>query len=384
MDFNLSKEQLLIQKSFRDFADSVIAPRLEILEKECYIPEEIIAGLAELGAFGMPFKEEYGGAGAGWVCYSLMMEQLSRVSPGVSIMLAAHTGALMALNLFGSEEQKLKWMPAGCTGKEIWAFAFTEPATGSDPRQLTTTAREEGDYYVINGTKRFITNAHFTNGPCLTVAKTPGSDELSLFYVPKTYEGYSTSAEWEKIGQHGGPLRDSYFKDVKVPKEYKIGDKLGFEVLKKTVSYGKVGVCSNALGSALAAYDEAYNYVTTKTHRNSTIIKFQAVQMRLADVYTKYETARWMTYKLAAQADQAMEGELGDFPKQAAMTKYFVCDQAFQAARSAQLIHSAYGTVTDYQICRILRDASMGANLEGQQDMQQVIVASYLLGKTLQ
>lgn len=210
----------------------------------------------------------------------------------------------------------------------------------------------------------------------------PDQDELGCFYIPKKSEGYSTSAEWDKIGQHGGPLRDSYFKNVKVPKEYKVGDKLGFEVLKKTVSFGKVGVVSNALGSALAAYEEAYKYATQKMHRGQPITKFQAVQMRLADVYTRYETARWMVYRLACMANDAMT-KLGDFPKQAAMTKLFVCDQAFQAARSAQLIHSAYGTVTDYAVCRLLRDASMGANLEGQQDMQQIIVASYLLGKSI-
>ena len=383
MDYKLSKEQKLIEKAFYDFSESVIRPHLETMEKECYIPQEIIDGLAELDAFGLPVPEEYGGAGAGWIGYSIAMQQIARVSPGVSIMLAGHTGALGSVLLFADEEQKKKWIPAGAKGEQIWSFAFTEPQTGSDPKQLTTTARLEGDHYVINGTKRFITNAAFLNGPIIVIGFIEDTKELAMFYIDKKSEGYSTSAAWEKIGQHGGPLEDSYLNDVKVPVENKIGTDMGFALLKKTVSFGKVGVCSNALGSAQAAYEEAFKYATTKMHRGAPIAKFQAVQCRLAQCYQKYKTAEVMTRRLALMADECIADIVnngGDFPGEAAMTKNFVTEQAFQCARDSQLLHSAYGTVTDYDICRILRDASMGATLEGQQDMQDVICASYLLG----
>lgn len=386
MEFELNKEQELIRRTFHDFSESVIRPNLDILEHENRMPDEIVQGLADIDGFGLPIPEEYGGAGAGYVGYSLAMQEISRVAPGVSIMMAGHTAALGGVLLYGSEEQRKKWIPAGAQGREIWSFAFTEPQTGSDPKQLSTKIHVEGDHYVVNGTKRFITNAAYRNGPIILIGflgNEGGDQELSMFYIDKASEGYSTSQPWEKIGQHGGPLEDAYLENVSVPLDNKIGGNVGFALLKKTIAFGKVGVCSNSLGSAQAAYEEAFKYVTTKMHRGTPIAKFQVVQARLAQCYQKYITAEVMTRRLATMADEAVaniaDGD-SDFPGQAAMTKRFVCEQAFDCARDAQLLHSAYGTVTDYDITRILRDASMGANLEGQEDMQDVISSSYLLG----
>ncbi|MCL2529400.1 MAG: acyl-CoA dehydrogenase family protein [Coriobacteriia bacterium] len=381
LDYNLTKEQQLIQKSFREFSEKVIEPKLDIIENECHIPAEIFEGLAEMGAFGMPIPEEYGGCDAGWDGYTLMMEQVARVAPGVAIMISAHTGLLQMLMKFGSEEQKEKWIPAGARGEVILNGGFTEPQTGSDPKQILATAKPDGDFLILNGTKRFITSAGM--GPSFFFARRTDTNEIGAFIIPQGSEGYSMSEQWKKIGQHGGVLVDVYLKDVKIPKENQIASERGFEILTKGIGFGKLGVVTVSLGSAVAAYDEAYKYVTQKMHRDQPITKFQAVQMRLADVYTKLETARAMTYRFAGMCNRAAAGEVGDaeLAKQGAMTKLFVTNQVFECARSAQMVHGAYGTVTDYPITRILRDASMGSTLEGQEDMQKVIIASYLLGK---
>ena len=380
MNFTLTKEQLLIQKAFRDFATTYIEPAIETMEKENQIPDEIVKGLAELDMYGLQFKEEYGGAGAGYDAYVLAMEQIARVSPGVSIHIAGHAVAMAIVSLFGTEEQKKKWMPAGCKGETIWSISWTEPGTGSDPKQLTTTARPEGDYYIVNGTKRFITNGGYPGG-ALVFARETDTGEVSCFYVDKSSEGYSISKPWEKIGQHGGPLNDTYFKDVKVPKENRVGPAgKGYNILQAAISFGKIGISSNALGSCLAAYEEAVKYAKEKTHRGEPIAKFQAIQMRVADTAITYEAARWMAYRLGCLANEAVDN-IGDFPKESAMAKAYVCKAAFDAARSAQLVHSAYGTVNDYKITRILRDVSMCAAIEGVEDMQKIIAASYILRK---
>ncbi|MGI6488184.1 MAG: acyl-CoA dehydrogenase [Syntrophomonadaceae bacterium] len=377
MEFSLSKEQVLIQNMARDFAEQSIEPLVTQIDQENRVPQEILDGLRELELLGLPFKEEYGGAGAGYVSYVLAMEQLARVSTGPAMIISVNCLGLAAIDKFGTEGQKKKFMFPACQGEHVASFAFTEPGTGSDPKQITTTAVKEGDYYIINGTKRFISAAIYP-GPMILFARDDESGQPTAFIVDKFCEGYSISEPWDKLGWHGGTLVDVYLKDVKVPAGNVLGEiGGGYPVLQFGIAFGKVGVSSVALGLTLAAYEEAVKYAREKTHRGEPIAKFQAVQLRIADLAMKYEAARWLTYRLGYLADRAQDPV--QFAKESALTKTYVCETSVDAARIAVDVHGSYGLMNDYKITRIYRDAIMGPQVEGVSDMQKLIVANAIL-----
>jgi alkylation response protein AidB-like acyl-CoA dehydrogenase len=377
VDFNLSKEQSLIQQMAQEFAEKSIAPAAKQIDEESKIPEEILAGMAELDLFGIPFPEEYGGADGGYDGYVLAMEQIAKVSGGVAMTMAAHTLGLGAISGFGTEEQKKKYMIPGCKGKHIVSFAFTEPGTGSDPKQITTTAVKQGDSYILNGTKRFISNANFP-GAMVVFARETESGEVTAFILDKWAEGYSISEPWEKIGMHGGQLLDVYMKDVKVPADNllgKIGQ--GFPILLLGIALGKIGTSTAALGGTLAALEEASKYAREKTHRGQPIAKFQAIQLKIADLAIKYETARWLCYRLGCLANDIKDP--GKFATEAALVKAYCGDNVVDAARIAVDVHGSYGLMRDYTIERVYRDAIIGPEIEGVADMQKMIVAASIL-----
>ncbi len=377
MEFSLSKEQLLIQKVAQEFAEKRLEPLAEKIDRDNITPNEIMKGLAELDLMGLPFKEEYGGAEAGYDCYVLAMEQLGRVISGPAIAISVNCLGLGAIDKFGTEEQKMKYMPKACKGEHMSSFAFTEPVTGSDPKQITTKAVKEGDYYIINGTKRFITNADY-QGPMVLFAADSESGKPTAFIVEKFCEGYSLSKPWKKIGYRGGDLLDVYFKDLKVPAENilgKVGG--GFPVLTYGIAFGKVGISSIALGGILGCFEEAVKYAKEKNHRGEPIAKFQAIQLRIADLSMKYEACRWLTYRLGCLANDAKDQAV--FAKEAALTKTFVCETFADAARIAVDIHGSYGLMADYKVSRLYRDAIMGPQVEGVADMQKMIVSGVIL-----
>ncbi|MEA1961163.1 MAG: acyl-CoA dehydrogenase family protein [Bacillota bacterium] len=377
MDFTLSKEQELIQKMAREYAQKNIAPIAEQIDVENKVPDEIIAELGELDLFGIPFAEEYGGADGGYDQYVLAMEQIARASSGVGMIISAHTLALGAISTFGTEEQKKKYMLLPCKGKQIASFAFTEPGTGSDPKQITSTAVKDGDDYVLNGTKRFISNANF-EGPIVIFARESETQEVTAFIVEKFCEGYSVSEQWHKMGMHGGPLVDVYLKDVRVSKANLLGQVgQGYPILQYGISFGKVGVSACALGGILAAYEEGMTYAKEKTHRDKPIAKFQSIQLKVADLTIKYEAARWLTYRLGCLADKVKNPV--QFAKESAVTKAFVTETATEVARIAIDIHGSYGLMEDYTVSRLYRDAVMGPQIEGVNDMQKMIVAGVTL-----
>jgi len=379
MDFNLSKEQLMIQQMAREFAEKYIEPVAEQIERENKIPEDILKGLAELELFGIPYPEEYGGAGGGYDGYVLAMEQLARASGGVAMTISAHCLALSAISAFGTEEQKKKFMTPCCKGEQIASFAFTEPATGSDPKQLATTAVKDGDYYILNGTKRFISNANWP-GVIVIFAVDNETNKPTAFLVDKWCEGYSISEPWDKMGMHGGQLLDVYLKDVKVPAEnVLVGPGMGYPILQLGISFGKVGVSSTALGGILAAYEEGLRYAKEKMHRDKPITKFQSIQLKIADMAIKYEAARWLTYRLGMLANNVKDPR--QFAKEAALTKTFVCDTMVEVARLSIDIHGSYGLMNDYKVSRIYRDAIIGPQIEGVADMQKMIVAGVTLAE---
>ncbi|MBO8158112.1 acyl-CoA dehydrogenase family protein [Thermosyntropha sp.] len=378
MDFSLSKEEQLIQKAAAEYAEKFIEPVAKQIDEENKVPDEIIRGLGELDLFGIPFDEEYGGAGAGYLCYVLAMEQIAAASSGVGMILSAHTLGLGAIDKFGTEEQKKKYMFKPCRGEEVASFAFTEPGTGSDPKQIATTARKEGDYYIINGTKRFISNAGYP-GPIVVFAKEEETGKVSGFIVEKWCEGYSISEPWEKLGMHGGPLLDVYLKDVKVPAENLLGGPgMGYAILQFAISFGKVGVSACALGGAEAACREAFKYAKEKMHRDQPITKFQGIRLALAEIAERVEACRWLTYRLGYLADNVKNP--AQFAKEAALTKDFICAQIVDISRLAVNVHGSYGLMKDYKVERLWRDAIMGLQIEGVSDMQKEIVAGVIIG----
>lgn len=381
MNFDLTKEQLLIQKTAHDFAEKYLVPAASQIDKENHIPDYIMETAAELELLGIPFREEFGGADGGYDGYVLAMEQIAKACSGMAVSIGAHTFGLSIINKFGNEDQKKKYMIPGCTGKCILSGAWTEPATGSDPVQITSIAEQKGDSYILNGTKRFISNAQYP-GAIVVFAREVENGKISAFIVDKWSEGYSISEPWNKIGQHGGQLMDVYLKDVRIPLENKLepaGE--GYKMLQIGISFGKVGVSSTALGIIASALEESVKYVKEKTHRGEPIARFQAIQLRIADLAIKYETARWLTYRLGQLANQAVK-KVGQFPKEAALTKIYTCDAAVEAAKIAIHIHGSYGVMNDYKATRIYRDSAIGLIIEGVEDMQKLIVAKGVLDQS--
>lgn len=377
VDFKLSKEQELIQKAAREYAINAILPLAKQIDEEDKIPQEIWDGLAELGFMGIPFEDELGGGGADYECYVLAQEQIARASSGVATALSVHTTGLDVIAIFGNKEQKEKYIPLGCSGKSKSSFAFTEPGTGSDPKQLTTIATREGDYYVINGVKRFITNAGY-EGPMVIFCKDSDTGDCSAYILDKFNEGYSLSKPWEKIGAHGSPVFDVYLKDVKVPAANLLGKPgQGFSILLLGIAMGKVGTSTIALGGMLAAYEEAVKYAKEKLHRGKPIAKFQAIQLKIAHIAAKYQSVRWMCYRLGTLANDIKDA--AQFQAEVALVKGYASDTAVEVAKLAMDVHASYGVTKDYPVERIYRDAIIAPQIEGVSDMQRIIFASSVL-----
>ena len=377
MDFQLSKEQELIQKTARDFAEKYIMPVAEQIDRENKVPPEIYRKMSELELFGIPFTEEFGGTGAGYSCYPLAVEQIAKASGGVSLTLSVNTLGVSAMNVFGTPEQKKRYMVPCCRGEKIASFAFTEPGTGSDPKQITTKAVKDGDTYILNGTKRFISAADLS-GPIVIFAVDDETHFPTGFIVDKFCPGYSISEPWHKIGMRGGQMVDVYLKDVRVPATSMLGPKgQGYWVLQAGIAYGKVGVSSGALGGMQAALELSVKYAKEKQHRDKTIAKFQGVQMSIAQIAEKTEAARWLVYRLGYLAETMKD--LRMFAKEAALTKSFVAEAAVDVSRLAVAVHGSYGLMDDYAVSRIYRDMIIAEQVEGVMDLQRVITGSMLL-----
>lgn len=377
MEFKLNEDQEFIQKMARDFAMKKILPLVEEIDKKDELPLEIWKGLCEIGLPGMVFPEEYGGGEAGYDSYVLALEQIARASGGVATALAVHVTGLGAIKLYGTEAQKKKYLPAGVAGECKASFAFTEPGTGSDPKQLTTTAVRKGDYYVLNGTKRFITNSGY-NGPMTVFAKEGDDGGCTAFILDKFCEGYSLSSPWAKVGLHGSPVYDVFLDNVKVPAENVLGQSgKGFDILLLGIAFGKIGTSSVALGNILAAFEEAVKYAKEKMHRGQPITKFQAIQLKIGHLAAKYESARWMCYRLGMLANKVDNPH--KFQADAALVKGYVSDTAVEAALLACNVHASYGVMAEYAAERIYRDALIAPHIEGVSDLQRVISAASVL-----
>jgi alkylation response protein AidB-like acyl-CoA dehydrogenase len=348
MNFDLSDDHRLIQETVRDFARNEVRPVAEELDREKRFPYEIVAKLGDLGLMGIPFPEEYGGAGGDSLAYTLAVEELARIDSSVAITMCAHTSlGTQPLYLFGSEEQKQRYMPDLCAGRRVGAFGLTEPEAGSDAGNTKTRAKLGDGEWVVNGAKQFITNG------------TPG---------------YEPGEPYRKMGWNASDTRPLTFTDCRVPEENLLGPQgAGFKQFLHILDVGRIGVAAMGIGVAQGALDEALKYAKERHAFGKPISKFQAIQGKLADISTEIEAARLLTYKAAFLKDQGRP-----FSLTAAQAKLKSGRLAVRATEEAVQIHGGYGYIEEYPVCRFYRDAKILTIGEGTDEIQQMVIARAL------
>ncbi len=376
MDFKLSKEQLLIQKTAREFADTILGPNREEIERTNDIPQIVFDSLCELELGGIPHDIEYGGGGGDYLSYALALEQMGRYSSGAASIVTANNLSMNALAKFGTEEQKRKWMADCLALKSFSSFAFTEPATGSDPKSIESTAKRDGDCFVINGTKRFITNAHLP-GPMIIFAKDDTTGYPTAFLIEKFCEGYSISERWDKIGFLGSHVNDVYMKNIRIPAKNQIGDLGGgYKILRQNIAFGKLSISALALGRAQGSLEIAVDYAKNKTRRGVPISNYGTMKYRLAEMEINTEAVRTMVYRLAWIASNWTD--LDQIAKESAKTKSFVTRVATDVCRDALQVLGSYAPMKEYRVEQLYRDSCIGELIEGVQDVQHMIIAGHM------
>jgi short/branched chain acyl-CoA dehydrogenase len=375
MQFDLTDEQQDIRRLVRDFADGEVRPVAEELDREKRFPYEIVAKLGELGLMGIPFPEEYGGGGADYLSYAIAIEELARVDSSVAITVAAHTSlGTWPLYAFGSDELKADWMPRLCSGERLGAFGLTEPEAGSDAGNTRTRAELDGDDWVINGAKQFITNSGTDISGFVTITARTGEDEISNLLVPNGTPGYEIGEPYRKMGWNASDTRPLSFEDCRVPEDNLVGPRgQGFKQFLQTLDGGRIGVSAMGVGLAQGALDEALAYAKERVAFGKPISKYQAIQAKLADLSTEIEAARLLTYKAAIEKDLGR-----NFSLTAAQAKLKTGRLAVRATEEAVQIHGGYGYIEEYPVCRFYRDAKILTIGEGTDEVQQMVIARAL------
>ena len=375
MNFDLTDEQKNIQRLARDFAQQEVKPVAEELDRTKSFPYEIVGKLAALGLMGMPFPEEYGGGGTDNLSYALAIEELGRIDSSVAITVAAHTSlGTWPIYAFGSDAQKQEWLPDLCSGRKLWSFGLTEPEAGSDAGNTRTTAKLEDGDWVIDGAKQFITSAGTDISGGVTITARTGEREISNIVVPTGTPGYEIGEAYRKMGWHASDTRPLSFDGARVPEENLLGPRgMGFRQFLQTLDGGRIGVAAMSVGLAQGALDEALAYAKERRAFGQPISKFQAIQMKLADMSTEIEAARVLTYKAAWEKDQGRS-----FTLTAARAKLKSGRLAVRASEEAVQIHGGYGYIEEYPVCRFYRDAKILTIGEGTDEVQQMVIARAL------
>jgi alkylation response protein AidB-like acyl-CoA dehydrogenase len=385
LNFELTDEQRLLQRTVREFAREEIAPVAEELDRDKRFPYEIVAKMGELGLMGIPFPERYGGGGADTLSYILAVEELARVDSSVCITMAAHTSlGTMPIHLWGTSEQKDEWLPELCSGRRLAAFGLTEPEAGSDAGNTRTRARLEDGDWVIDGAKQFITNAGTEITGCVTItARTDegrsstegnGRREISNIIVPNGTPGYEQGEPYRKMGWNASDTRPLSFDSCRVPESNLLGRRGdGFKHFLHILDGGRIGVSAMGVGLAQGALDEALAYAKERRAFGQPISRFQAIQAKLADVSAEIEAARLLTYKAAILKDREEP-----FTLVAAQAKLKTGRLAVRASEEAVQIHGGYGYIEEYPVCRFYRDAKVLTIGEGTDEVQQMVIAREL------
>ncbi len=378
MRFEFTEEQKMVRDMVRRFADDVLKPKAAEMDKECKIYPEIIKQLGELGLLGVYIPEEYGGAGMDVICYATAVEEISRGCASTGILVSAHTSLVVdPIYHYGTEEQKRKYLVPLAKGEKVAAHAMTEPGAGTDVVSISTTAKREGDYYILNGTKHFITNGAEA-GIYLIFAMTDKEKRhkgMSAFIVERDTPGFSIGKLEHKLGIRATSTAELILENCKVPADNLLGEEgRGFYIAMDCYDGGRIGVAAQAVGIAQAAYEEAVEFAKTRIQFGQPIAKFQAIQFKLADMATMIEAAR-LLYLKAAWLKQ--EGK--PYYQLSAMAKLFASEVAMDVTREAIQIHGGYGYTEDYSVERHYRDAKITEIYEGTSEAQRLTIARNLL-----
>jgi short/branched chain acyl-CoA dehydrogenase len=375
MDFDLTTEQRLLRDTVREFARQEVAPVASELDREKRFPYEIVEKMGKLGMMGIPFPTEYGGGGADTLAYVLAIEELARVDSSVCITVAAHTSlGTMPIHLWGTEEQASEWMPELCSGRSLASFGLTEAEGGSDAGATRTRAKLTDGEWVIDGAKQFITNAGTEISGCVTITARTNGDEISNIIVPNGTPGYTQGGAYRKMGWNASDTRPLSFDGCRVPESNLLGPRgAGLRQFLHILDGGRIGVAAMGVGLAQGALDEALAYAKERQAFGQPISKFQAIQMKIADLSAEIEAARLLTYKAALQKDR---GE--PFTLTAAQAKLKTGRLAVRATEEAVQIHGGYGYIEEYPVCRFYRDAKILTIGEGTDEVQQMVIARQL------
>ena len=378
MDFSLSKQQNLFLQMIREFAEKEVKPLAAEVDESERFPIETVEKMAKLGIMGIPFPTEYGGAGGDNQLYTMAVEELSRVCATTGVIVSAHTSLCCApIMENGTPEQKAKYLPKLCSGEWIGAFGLTEPNAGTDASAQQTMAVKEGDHYMLNGNKIFITNAAHAHVYIIMAMtdKSKGTRGISAFIVERDFPGFSIGKKEKKMGIRGSATCELIMENCIVPAENLLGQEgKGFSIAMKTLDGGRIGIASQALGIAQGAMDETVKYVKERKQFGKAIGQFQNTQFQLADLQTRIEAARLLVRKAAYKKDMKLP-----YSADAAMAKLFAAETAMDMTTKAVQFHGGYGYTREYPVERMMRDAKITEIYEGTSEVQRMVIASNLL-----
>ena len=384
MDFNLSEEQNAFKDAMRDFVEKEIKQVANKYEKEGIYPTEIVATMAKMGLFGMTIPEEYGGLDMDMVSFSIVFEEIARGWMGVAGILGSHSLACWIIAHHGTQEQKNKYLPDLATGKRRSGIGLTEPDAGTDLQGIRTTAKRDGDYYILNGSKTWITNARFAD-PLPVLVKTdntttPAHKGMSVILVEAGTSGFEVSRDIGKLGYKGPESCEVVLNNVRVPAANLLGgvEGRGMQQVLSGLETGRLNIAARSVGIAQAAYEAALNYSKERKAFGQPISEFQAIQLKIAEIATNLQAARLMTYWAASKADAGARVDM-----ESGMAKYFASEVAIMASLEAMRVHGGYGYSTEYVVERLYRDAPLMSIGEGTNDIMKIVIAQSLVqGKT--
>lgn len=378
MNFELTEEQIAVRDAAREFANTELLPGVIDRDSEAKFPMEQVRKMGELGFMGMMVDPKYNGGGMDSISYVLAMEEISKVDASASVCMSVNNSLVCwGLEQYGSEGQKEKYLKKLATGEKIGAFCLSEPEAGSDATSQRTTAEDKGDYYLLNGTKNWITNGN-TAGVYIVIAQTDASKKhkgINALIVDRDSEGFVVGKKEDKMGIRGSDTHSLMFSDVKVPKANRIGeDGFGFTFAMATLNGGRIGIASQALGIAAGAYERALAYSKERKAFNKHLSEHQAIQFKLADMATKIDAARLLVWQAAFLKDRKK-----NFVKAAAMAKLYASSMAQEVTSEAVQVHGGYGYVKEFHVERLMRDAKITQIYEGTSEIQRMVISREIL-----
>jgi len=378
MNLSQTKEQALFLQMIREFAEKEVKPIAAEIDENERFPTETVEKMAKLGIMGIPFPVEYGGAGGDNMLYAMAVEEISRVCGTTGVVVSAHTSLCLApIYEFGTEEQKKKYLPNLCAGKWVGAFGLTEPNAGTDAAAQQTTAVLDGEEFVLNGSKIFITNAEYAHVYIVMAMtdKSQGTRGISAFIVEKATPGFSIGKKEKKLGIRGSATCELIFENCRIPKENLLGKVGGgFKVAMQTLDGGRIGIAAQALGIAQGAMDETVKYTKERKQFGKSIAQFQNTQFQLADLDVKLQSSRWLIREAAFLKDHKQPYSL-----QAARAKLYASETAMEMTTKAVQFHGGYGYTREYPVERMMRDAKITEIYEGTSEVQRMVIAASLL-----